>query len=573
MKLYIPFLIVSVLVLSGCSSGGGDGGSAASDTTTTLDEGPTSLDLIQFNSEHFAGSGNCNECHTQLKDAGGNDVSMDADWRSTMMANAARDPLWQAKLASEANRHPALKSVIEEKCSHCHTPMAERQSIFDSGNIDNTKLLDDGFLNPENRYHEMGMDGVSCSLCHQIEDSHDLGEQESFSGHFSIDETTAKPNRKIYGPYLNVMTTLMQRNVGFIPTGSAHIESSKVCATCHTLYTPTVDDNGDVVGEIAEQAAYLEWEHSDFSDGVGGDDKSCQQCHMPLAEGAVQLIKQPRGGQVAKRSPFYKHHFVGGNAYMVNLIKEHADEIGVTAEESHFDATISRTIEQLENHTARVSIDDITEDGDVLEIPVTVTVLTGHKFPTGIPSRRAWIHLRVSTANGTVIFESGAVNAEGKISGCDADEDLSAIEPHYDIIDSSDKVQVYESIMANVNDQATYTLLRGAYYAKDNRLLPKGFDKTTAVDDIGVFGAASVDDNFIGGSDKVTYRVDTSGYSGQVTIEAVLNYQAISHPFYADMIKDSEDEPLVKRFKDFYEATDSYKSGIAISTASVSYTK
>lgn len=570
MKFYIPFLIGSVLVLSGCSGGGSGGGSSSG--TTTLDEGPSSLDLIQFDSEHFAGSGNCNECHTQLTDAGGNDVSMDADWRSTMMANAARDPLWQAKLASEVRRNPELKSVIEEKCSHCHTPMAERESFFASGNVDNSKLLDDGFLDENNSYHAMAMDGVSCTLCHQIEDSNDLGTKDSFSGHFGIDETTAKPNRKIYGPYPHVMGILMVRNVGFVPTGSEHIESSKLCATCHTLYTPTVDDNGDVVGEITEQAAYLEWEHSSFSDGAGDDDKSCQQCHMPLAEGAVQLIKQPRGGQVTKRSPFYKHHFVGGNAYMVNLIKEHADEIGVTAGTDHFDATISRTVEQLENHTASVAIDEITSDGDVLEIPVSVSVLTGHKFPTGIPSRRAWIHLRVTAANGSVVFESGAADAQGRINGCDADEDLSLIEPHYDIIDSSDKVQVYESVMADVNDQATYTLLRGAYYLKDNRLLPKGFDKTSAVDDIGVFGAASADDDFTGGGDTVTYRVDTSGYSGQFTIEAVLNYQAVSYPFYTDMIKDSDDEPLVKRFKDFYEATQRYRSGITISTASASYT-
>lgn len=571
MKLYITFLMISILVLSGCSSSGG--GESSSDTTTTLDEGPTSLDLIQFDSEHFTGSGNCNECHTQLKDADGNDVSMDSDWRSTMMANAARDPLWQAKLASEVQRNPGLKSVIEEKCSHCHTPMAERQSFFDTGSIDNTNLLDDGFLDENNSYHSMGIDGVSCSLCHQIEDSNDLGTKESFSGHFTINETTAKPNRKIYGPYPNVMTTLMQRNVGFIPTGSAHIESSKVCATCHTLYTPTVDDNGDVVGEITEQAAYLEWEHSSFADGAGDDDKSCQQCHMPLAEGAVQLIKQPRGGQIAKRSPFYKHHFVGGNAYMVNFIKEHAEEIGVTAEDVHFDATISRTIEQLENHTANITIDEITSDGDLFEIPVTVAVLTGHKFPTGIPSRRAWIHLRVAAADGTVLFESGSVDAQGKINGCDADEDLSLVEPHYDLIDSSEKVQIYESVMADVNDQATYTLLRGAYYIKDNRLLPKGFDKTTAIEDIGVFGAASADDDFTGGSDKVTYKVDTSGYSGEIMIEAVLNYQAVSYPFYIDMIKDSEDEPLVKRFQEFYETTENYKRGIMIGRASVSYTK
>jgi cytochrome c554/c'-like protein len=209
MKLHVYFLCVSILVLSGCGGGGGGGGSSASSETTTVDGGTTSLALIQFNSEHFAGSGDCAACHSQLTDAGGNDVSMDSDWRSTMMANAARDPLWQAKMASETIRHPALKGVIEEKCSHCHTPMAERQSVFDTGSIDNTKLLDDGFFDPANDYHAMGMDGVSCSLCHQIEDSADLGTKDSFTGHFTIDEITAKPNRLIYGPYPDVFTNLM----------------------------------------------------------------------------------------------------------------------------------------------------------------------------------------------------------------------------------------------------------------------------------------------------------------------------------------------------------------------------
>jgi len=572
MRQYWQVILLSFFLFSGCSSGGGGDDSSTSSSTSTLDEGPSPIDLIEFDSEHFAGSGNCNECHTQLRDAGGNDVSMDADWRSTMMANAARDPFWQAKVASEVKRHPALKDVIEEKCTHCHTPMAERQAYFDMGNADNARLLDNGFLNPDNDYHEMGIDGVSCTLCHQIQDTNDLGTNDSYSGHFTIDETTAKPNRRIYGPYPHVMGALMQNNVGYIPTGSAHIESSKLCATCHMLYTPTVDDNGDIVGEITEQAAYMEWEHSAYADGLGDDDQSCQACHMPLAEGAVQLIKQPRGGQVAKRSPFYKHHFVGGNAFMVNLIKEHADDINVTADDTHFDATVNRTVDQLQNRTAELSIGMIETDGDMLDIPVTITVLSGHKLPTGIPSRRVWIHLRVSSEDGTVLFESGAVNAEGKISGCDADDDLASFEPHYDLIDSSDKVQVYESIMADVNDQPSYTLLRGAYYIKDNRLLPKGFDKTTADNDIGVFGAAAADDDFTGGSDGVTYRVDTSGFNGEITIEGTLRFQALSYPFYSDLMQD-DDVALVERFKGFYEATDTYKDGVIIDSVSQTFAK
>jgi hypothetical protein len=95
----------------------------------------------------------------------------------------------------------------------------------------------------------------------------------------------------------------------------------------------------------------------------------------------------------------------------------------------------------------------------------------------------------------------------------------------------------------------------------------------TADPDIGVFGAANGDGDFIGGSDQIMYKVDTAGHTGVLTVEVVLNFQTISYPFYTDMIADSNAEPLVKRFEDFYEATDAYKSGIAISTVSKTYTK
>ena len=53
------------------------------------------LSLPTDRGDYFAGSGLCVVCHTQMVDEAGMDVSIDTDWRSTMMANAARDPYWQ----------------------------------------------------------------------------------------------------------------------------------------------------------------------------------------------------------------------------------------------------------------------------------------------------------------------------------------------------------------------------------------------------------------------------------------------------------------------------------------------
>ena len=72
----------------------------------------------------FSGSGNCASCHqagslnsTILRDGQGNDVSPESLWRSTMMANATKDPFWQAKMTAEVAANPHLKDIIEDRDS------------------------------------------------------------------------------------------------------------------------------------------------------------------------------------------------------------------------------------------------------------------------------------------------------------------------------------------------------------------------------------------------------------------------------------------------------------------------
>lgn len=78
----------------------------------------------------FAGSGACARCHEGLFEDG-IDVSPVTLWRSTMMANAAKDPLWRAKVSAEGAEFPDLQAAIEEKCIKCHSPVLYKQSVFD----------------------------------------------------------------------------------------------------------------------------------------------------------------------------------------------------------------------------------------------------------------------------------------------------------------------------------------------------------------------------------------------------------------------------------------------------------
>jgi hypothetical protein len=506
------------------------------------------MPLTNFETADFSGSGICGRCHTNLTDDRYNDVSIDTQWRSTMMANASKDPFWQAKVSAEVLRNPALQSVIEDKCSTCHMPMGRTQANNDGSPV---AIFGNGFLDPANPLHEAAMDGVSCTLCHQIQNVN-LGQMESFSGHYTIDTSTSSPNRLIFGPYSNPLVNPMRNMSGFTPDQGAHIEDSGLCATCHTLFTPYVDAGGNVVGEFPEQTPYLEWEHSKYGDGVGSDDIQCQECHMPKADGAVVISNMPH--MLSGREPFYKHYFVGGNAFMLKILKDNLTELGVSASTQQMEATIDRTLTQLQNKTGDITILDAQVANDQLSAQIGVTNLSGHKLPSGYPSRRVWIHMLVTDSMGREVFESGEPRSDGSITGNNAGADLSTFEPHYDTITSTEQVQIYEPIMIDTDKDVTYTLLRSAAYIKDNRLLPAGFDKTTADADVAVYGDAAQDSDFVGSGDQVTYQIDVTSYTAPFSVSVKLLYQSISYPFVKDLRKDNN--TYITQFGDLYDAAD-----------------
>ena len=94
------------------------------------------------------------------------------------MANAARDPYWQASVRAEILDLPDYRAVIEDTCAKCHLPMG-RATLAAAG--EEAQIFDGGMLAEEHPLHELGMEGVSCTLCHQVEEDN-LGDPASFSG-------------------------------------------------------------------------------------------------------------------------------------------------------------------------------------------------------------------------------------------------------------------------------------------------------------------------------------------------------------------------------------------------------
>ena len=281
---------------------------------------------------------------------------------------------------------------------------------------------------------------------------------------------------------------------------------------------------------------------------------------MPTADGLVAIAALPGG--LEGRRPFYQHLFRGGNVFMLRILRDHIDDLGLTASTDNFNATIADAIEYLQQDTAELTFVDGAVDGRVLSATLQIDVKTGHKFPTSFPSRRAWVHLSVTDGSGKVVFESGAPQGNGQIAGNAADAAAASFEPHYETISAPDQVQIYEAVMQNTDGQVTYTLLRAARYAKDNRLLPLGFVKGTAGADVAVVGRAATDDNFTGGTDRISYQVDLGDAQGPFTVSAELLYQTIGHRFAQALRRHDTEE--VHHFGNLYDSAD--KTPVVIAT-------
>ena len=489
----------------------------------------------------FHTSDRCISCHNRLVTPKGEDISFGTDWRSSMMAHSSRDPYWQASVRRETIVHAVATDAIQHECSACHMPMSrylakvkdKKAKIF--ARLPITKQI--------THEDKLAEDGVSCTMCHQIK-KNKLGQKESFTAGFVVDTQTPLGQREVFGPFEidDGRKALMQSSAEFLPNQAAHIQSSELCASCHTLYTHALNEKGEVIGELPEQVPYLEWKHSSYY-----NQQSCQSCHMPVVDSKTHIT-----GVVGQdREEVSRHVFRGGNFFMPKMLNRYRDELGVKALTQELETTSLRTAAHLSSSSAQLKLENITLSEGQLQAEVNLQNRAGHKLPSAYPSRRAWIHFAVHDKENNLIFESGGLNTDGSIKGNDNDSDPNLFEPHYTRIEETDEVQIYEGILAGPDDKVTTVLLTAVKYIKDNRLLPKGFDKSTAEEDIAVQGSAAQDKNFQESGDTVVYTVPIKSYHGPFHIKAELWYQPIAYRWAHNLTQQEAYE--IKRFISYFQ--------------------
>lgn len=492
----------------------------------------------------FPTATNCNGCHgydtrrSALVDYEGQDVNMSDDWSPTMMANSAKDPFWRAKVSHEILTNPQHSLDLQTKCTSCHAPQGHFTAILRGAShytID--EMLAD----------TTAMDGVSCGTCHKISEEN-LGKQ--FSGELSFDTT-----RVSFGPYELPFASPMNDFVGIEPVYSEHINDAGICASCHTLITNSVDLAGDYTGEqFVEQATYHEWLNSDFADD-GLTPITCQGCHIPRIE--EEVVISANYLFLEGRTPYGIHDLVGGNTTMLQLMKENKESLGIKAADEHFDETIEKTFKMLQKQTLDTELTYENLNADTAFFTLRLKNKAGHKFPSGYPSRRAYVEFVLTSETGDTLFQSGVMDEDYEVAGQTAET-----EPHFQIINQEDQVQIYELVLGDVDGNFTTVLERSHQALKDNRLPPAGFTNIhSAYDTTRIYGNALLDTDFNiengvegSGCDLIHYQIPLNAFEGFAKVSAKVYYQSLPPKWMAPLFE--ENSPEIDTFRRMYDQAD-----------------
>lgn len=504
-------------------------------------------DLPVMENELFAASGTCAGCHGHDLQGIGNvtesgwDVNPADYWRASIMGNSAKDPFWRAKVTHEVAVNPGHQLELEDKCTSCHAPLGHFNAHYiGQEHYSFAEMLED----------TVALDGVSCNACHQ---QSPVGLGSSFSGELSYAVDT------VWGPFGGsegeepIIGQPMASFVGFEPLFGEHVRKSEMCAGCHTLITNTVDLDGEWTGDtFVEQATYHEWLNSVYAEDDSPEAQECQGCHMP--ELNEEVLISANYSWLPPRGPIGLHYMVGGNSFMLEMMKNNIELLGITATEAQFDTSLFHTLDMLQNQTALITLEEGALENDSMAFSVHIENLAGHKFPSGYPARRAWVEFIVEDEDGNTVFHSGELQPDYEVFGQN-----ETYEPHYDLITDEEQVQIYEQVLGDVNGDVTTVLERALTHLKDNRLVPKGFSMTHEVyDTTEVAGLALQDLNFNNengeegsGTDEVSYKIALEGYEGLLQITARLWYQSSPPKWNEEMFAYST--PEIDLFKELYE--------------------
>ena len=447
----------------------------------------------------FAAVTVCVRCHVaneiDMRDSQQRDISPVTELQAGMMSLSARDPYFLAALRREIDAKPAAEAEITAICLRCHAPVGFTEAPLTLAQLTGARAPN----------AILAREGVGCAGCHSLEP---LALPE---------EVVVRTDRVSFGALAAPLEDAMLQMSRTKPVGAPHMMDSKLCAACHTVIVPRLGG-----GQIIEQATYLEWLNSELSTTARAT--TCQDCHMPHGEDELDRAARPirtafstRPVDSPPRPDYRRHTLRGGNTYMLQQMAKHAAWLNAAATPDQLRAAAEATSRFLTS-AAKLAVVGVGQ-----ELRVTVINETGHKLPTGYPTRRMWLHVRATDRDGRVVFESGGFKDGAIVDASGARLDgTGAIMPHVERA-SSDEVPIWEAVPVDDAGKRTHLLLGTARFVKDNRILPAGWRSDHAegarTAAIGVDG----DSDFLPGRDSVMYILPATA----TTATVALLYQSV----------------------------------------------
>jgi hypothetical protein len=462
----------------------------------------------------------CTSCHANYSAT----VEPYANWRGSMMGQAARDPLFFACVAVAEQDAPSVGDL----CIRCHSPggWQEGRSTDTSG----------GQLTAKDRQ------GVQCDFCHRLvdrnyvvgnppEDPAVLATVNPLPLQYANGQFINDPGSLKRGPFADIIEQ------GHLIRQSPLHPAGNLCGTCHDVSNPAFErvSPGDYApgsfnaphstlnlrDMFPVERTFSEWSQSTYATaGVyapqfagnkpGGIVSTCQDCHMRDVTG--------KGANVATapvRDNLPLHDLTGGNAFIGDLLPAmFPGEVDV----AQLQAAKARAVSMLQLAATL----ELIPDG--YGVDVKVTNETAHKLPSGYPEgRRIWLNVRAKDAGGNQVFESGAYDPATGVLTHDAQAKIYEIH-----------LGMSPALAAAVGMPAGpgfHFVLNDTVY-HDNRIPPRGFTNA---------GFAAVQSPPVGHAYEDGQYWDVTSYALPATADSVvvrLYYQTLSKE-YVEFLRDA----------------------------------
>ncbi|UCF79443.1 MAG: T9SS type A sorting domain-containing protein [Candidatus Eiseniibacteriota bacterium] len=416
----------------------------------------------------------CTTCHA------GYDTNVEPwhQWKGSMMAQAARDPLFFACLAVSEQDAPSVGDL----CLRCHTPGGWQEGRSgDTGG---------GMLTAKDRQ------GVQCDFCHRavdpdyklgispLEDVAVLDSLDVIPPAYANGQFVTDPNPIRRGPFFDA-----EASHAFLE--SPFHRKADMCGTCHDvsnpvyvqgatpdIYVPNTFDSPhpdeDLRNMFPVERTFSEWSMSEYaSTGVyapqfagnkaDGIVSTCQDCHMADVSG--KGCNEP-GAPTRPDLPL--HDLTGGNYFIPDILPGffpgEVDSLRLR------DGKL-RAISMLQK-AAGMSLSTGQYGGNPA-VFVAITNETGHKLPSGYPEgRRIWINLKAYDDGSALVYESGAYDFATGILTHDADAKIYEIKPG---------VSSRLSPIVGLDVGPSFHFVLNDSIFSDNRIPPRGFTNANFV--------------------------------------------------------------------------------------------